>query len=102
MKEWAKSFYSSGAWRKCRKKFLESIDSDFGLCKRCGEAAKIVHHKKYLTLRNINDPNVTLNWDNLEALCKECHDKEHGWNKKEVVSHNEGLMFDSNGNLIRV
>ena len=24
----------------------------------------------------INDPNITLNWNNLELLCKRCHDEE--------------------------
>lgn len=98
MKEWAKGFYQSGAWRKCRKDYLKS---KFGLCERCGKAALIVHHKKYLTPKNINDPNITLNHDNLEALCKECHDKEHEWNKKEKEVLNEGLVFDEDGNILR-
>lgn len=99
MKEWAKGFYQSRAWRKCRDSYIKE---KFWLCERCGEPAKIVHHKKYLTPKNINDSNITLNKNNLEALCKKCHDKEHEWNKKEVVSHNEGLMFDESGNLVRV
>lgn len=36
-----------------------------------------VHHKKHLTPKNINDPEITLNWDNLELLCLDCHRKEH-------------------------
>ena len=36
-----------------------------------------VHHKIHLTADNINDASVTLNWDNLELLCKECHDIAH-------------------------
>ena len=52
------------------------------LCERCikkGEIkpAVIVHHKIYLTPFNINDERVTLNPINLEALCKDCHNKEH-------------------------
>ena len=35
-----------------------------------------VHHKKPITDENINDPKITLNWDNMELLCKQCHDEE--------------------------
>ena len=53
-----------------------------GLCERCLEKglivpAVIVHHKTYITPNNITDPNIVLNFDNLEALCKNCHNYEH-------------------------
>ena len=35
-----------------------------------------VHHKIPLTADNIKNPNVALNWANLELLCKKCHDDE--------------------------
>lgn len=35
-----------------------------------------VHHKKPLTAENLTDPRVALNWENLELLCKTCHDEE--------------------------
>lgn len=38
------------------------------LCERCGEPAKIVHHKIWLTPKNIHEQSITLCWDNLEAL----------------------------------
>lgn len=57
----------------------------------------MAHHKVYITPTNINDPNITLNWDNLEALCQECHNKEHS--AKAPVA--DGLMFDENGNLMQ-
>ena len=52
------------------------------LCERCLARGLIrqgdeVHHKIRLTPENINDPNISLNWENLEMLCKECHEKEH-------------------------
>lgn len=54
-----------------------------GLCEDCMKegrvtAAEEVHHIKFITPENINDPNVTLNWNNLVALCRECHRKRHG------------------------
>lgn len=56
------------------------------VCERCLKRGLIVagskerplevHHKVPLTPENINDPNVTLNWENLELLCKDCHEEE--------------------------
>ena len=74
-----KEFYSSNAWRTCRNSFLANKS---GLCERCLKKglivpAKEVHHKIRLTDKNINDPKIALNFDNLEALCIECHDREH-------------------------
>lgn len=52
-KEWAKDFYKSSAWKKCREGFIKSV---YGLCQRCGKPGHIVHHKEVLTQQNINDP----------------------------------------------
>ena len=96
--DFAKSFYRSQAWKNTRKAYLRSRG---GLCERCLAKglivpATLVHHKVHLTPDNIEDESVTLNWDNLEALCQECHNKEHH-GVEQVV---EGLMFDSNGDLV--
>jgi len=56
-----------------------------------------VHHKTYISPANINDPNITLNWDNLEALCATCHQREH----MEQAITAPGLMFDDQGNLVK-
>lgn len=93
-REFAGNFYKTKAWVKCRKAFMES---KHWTCERCGHRAQIAHHKKYLTPKNINDPSVTLSWDNLEALCCKCHTEEHG-NGSGVP---DGMAFDSMGNLIR-
>lgn len=93
MKEWAKSFYKSKAWKKCRESFLIS---KFNICERCNAAAFIVHHKIYLNPNNINDASVTLNWSNLEALCQECHNKEHM--SKDITV--DECIFDDEGNLV--
>lgn len=95
MKLYAKKFYNSGAWKKCRNGYFQS---KYGLCERCAAPGKIVHHKKYITPENINDPNITLNWDNLELVCQDCHNKEHH-ELHGVTAY--GLIFDDNGNLVR-
>lgn len=52
---------------------------DGGLCEECHMAAGfIVHHKITLTVDNISDPDITLNHDNLEYVCKNCHDNFEG------------------------
>lgn len=94
MKEWARWFYTSKAWRKCRKSFLE--DKHY-ICERCGGAANTGHHKEYLTPKNIHDPIITLNHDNLEALCPDCHSMEHKGGSCIV----NGLLFDDDGDLIQ-
>ena len=97
MKAWAEQFYNSDAWRACREGFSQSKGY---LCERCSrpdnpDVAKIAHHKIYLTKENINNPYIALSWDNLEALCQDCHNKEHhrGERKKRY-------SFDANGNLV--
>lgn len=79
MKEWAAEFYSSDAWKKTRRAYRKSVG---GLCERCldrGEvrAGEIVHHIRHLTPENIHDPKVTLSWDNLQLLCRDCHAQIH-------------------------
>ena len=93
-REFAEAFYRSKAWKQCRRAFFIA---KHGICERCGGPGKIVHHKIYLTPQNINDPNVTLNFDNLELLCQECHNREH--HEMEPVA--DGLRFDENGDLMR-
>ena len=97
LKAWAEWFYNSDAWRACREAFLQSKGY---LCERCSTpddpvAAKIAHHKTYLTKVNINDPYITLSWDNLEALCQDCHNKEH-----HRAERRKRYAFDEAGNLI--
>lgn len=86
-------FYDTKQWKKCRKGFMESKHY---ICERCGGTAKIVHHKKHITGNNVNDMDITLNWDNLQALCIKCHNIIHG--KGGAIA--DGVSFDKNGNLI--
>lgn len=64
-----------------------------GSCERCGAVGEEVHHKKYLTPENVKDKDISVNQDNLELLCKQCHNEEHGRFSSE-------LKFDDEGNLI--
>lgn len=102
-KEWAKPFYNSKQWIKCRKAFIaERISIDGGICQRCKDnLGYIVHHKEELTPNNINDPNVTLSFDNLEYVCKVCHDNEHDFGRGNKTFIREGFTFNEMGELVK-
>jgi 5-methylcytosine-specific restriction endonuclease McrA len=68
------NFYKSPAWLAARELKIVSVNS---LCERCGQVGIEVHHKQRLTVENVNDSSISLNQDNLELLCRECHNKEH-------------------------
>jgi len=93
--EYAKSFYKSMAWRRCRDGFMKS---KCFVCERCGGVADIAHHRRYITPENINNQTITLNWDNLEALCIDCHNREHTATEATAT----GISFGPDGNLIYI
>lgn len=89
MKEYAKEFYKGKQWKKISRLYMEGRNY---VCERCGGVGSICHHKTYLTPRNINKPEVALNFGNLECLCQDCHNKEH------MLKHSIAV-FDSDGNV---
>lgn len=88
-------FYKSRNWQRTRDAYLESRHR---ICERCGGPATIVHHKRYIDAGNVDDPSVTLDFENLEALCQTCHNREHFGQGATAP----GLTFDSNGDLCRL
>ncbi|MCM1213305.1 MAG: hypothetical protein NC331_11370 [Lachnospiraceae bacterium] len=78
--EWAKPFYNSAQWKRCRDAYISKrLSVDGGLCEECHEQpGHIVHHKVALTPDNINDPDVTLDHRLLSYECKACHDRHEG------------------------
>jgi len=92
-----KQFYKSKAWAKARASFIayrQAIDG--GLCQTCGvKLGYIVHHKIWLNDINCNDPNISLNLDNLAYECLECHNKER--DPERIPGR---CYYDSDGNLI--
>jgi 5-methylcytosine-specific restriction endonuclease McrA len=87
MKDWAGVLYNTKRWQRLRKYIWQR---DKGLCQEClkkgiikqGEA---VHHIVELTPENVLDPDVALNPDNLETLCRECHGAKHGKQKRYKI-----------------
>ena len=81
-----KGFYHSGAWAACRESYRRYRG---GLCERCLKNGIVkvgvdVHHRIHLTIDNIHDPTITLNFANLELLCRECHAAEHGQKRYSI------------------
>lgn len=86
-KDYSKRFYKSKAWQYTRDAYAKSAG---GLCEEClrkgiYKPGEIVHHKQELTPDNINNPEISLSWDNLELLCRDCHGKAHGTQKRYKV-----------------
>ena len=102
-REFAKGFYQSEAWHRTRLGYIRHRRSvDGGMCEECGEnPGYIVHHKIHLNQRNINDPEVTLSFSNLEYVCKACHDRLHEYCGREEIRSRK-IFFDSEGNPVEV
>lgn len=70
-----KGFYRTYAWKKKRAQILAR---DRGACQECRKSghysmAEVVHHIKHLQ----DAPELAMSDDNLESVCKECHEKLH-------------------------
>ena len=96
MRDFAKQFYQSDAWKTTRALYINSVDGLCELCLKDGiyKPGKVVHHIKHLSPQNINDDRVTLGWDNLMLLCQDCHAKIH---KKEITTR---YKFNERGEVI--
>ena len=95
MKDFAKSFYLSTAWISARRAYRKQAG---GLCEVCAAKGlivpgQIVHHKIHLTPNNINDPNISLNFQNLQLVCRQCHAEIHGKKKKRFVVDDYGRVI---------
>lgn len=102
MKDYAKSFYHSKRWLVCREGYIQNrVLIDGGLCEVCKKnLGYILHHRVLLTEQNINDPEVTLSWDNLRWECKACHDEEEDHWNDSIGKRKPRAMFDANGQPI--
>ena len=104
MQEYAERFYKSQIWQETARAYKESVG---GLCEKClrrgvYRPAEIVHHKIHLTPANIQTPEISLCWDNLEALCRRCHGEEHSAPKRYKIDPETGRVIlppDSRGKV---
>ena len=87
-------FYKSDAWESCRAAYLAKVG---GLCEECLKQgiytpAVIVHHKVVLTPENITNPEITLAFSNLEAVCRDCHGKVHRPGLRYKIAPNGAVL----------
>ena len=78
-KEFAKKFYSSKTWQSCRNEYAKRRHYLCENCLRKGiyKPGVIVHHKIEIDTITIEKPEIALNPDNLELLCRDCHAERH-------------------------
>jgi len=103
-KAFAKQFYSSKAWQDCRNEYAKRQQHLCEECLRQGiyRPGEIVHHKIHIDPITIEKPEVALNFDNLELLCRQCHYKMHPRekNKKRFFIGENGKVFSNEPPLI--
>ena len=101
-KEYARSFYGSRSWQRCRESYIANrIKIDGGLCESCHmRIGFIVHHKQMIDESNVNDVNITLNHENLQYVCKYCHDRMENHFVREREGPKREVFFDKNGQPI--
>ena len=78
-REFAGNFYKTKQWKKTREEYARSVG---GLCEICWQnglvkSGEIVHHKIHLNESNIKDPKITLAFENLQLVCRDCHAMLH-------------------------
>ena len=110
-REFAKTFYSSKAWQTCRNEYAKRVGLLCENCLRQGiyKPGVIVHHKIELDPVNIENPEISLNFENLELLCRDCHAKIHDlsggrWSKVNEARKTKKLaenryFVDENGRV---
>lgn len=65
-------FYNSPEWRRLSTQYM--VDVAYR-CERCSKIATDVHHKK--PIQTDEGWERRFDYTNLEALCVDCHNKEH-------------------------
>jgi len=104
----AHKFYHSKAWQNVRSIVWNRAH---GMCERCAERgelvpADVVHHKIPLSPENMNDLSISLNADNLIALCDACHTEVH--QELGIGAMNGAkpekprVTFDADGNVVKI
>lgn len=98
---WARIFYASSPWLKCRDSFISKRRAiDGGLCQDCREKlGEIAHHWPVpLTAQNIGDVGIALNHRNLRWVCHRCHDLYPGHGVAKPLT--PLVQFDENGDVL--
>lgn len=93
MRKLRQKAYNNSSWRKLRESYLRQNP----LCEDCLSKGKVtpatdVHHIKSAFRGGEINWNVLLDYNNLQALCKECHGNHHA-KEQGHVSAQDVLEF---------
>lgn len=73
------------------------------MCEVCREEpGYIVHHKIWIDKSNIDDPETTLNFENLRYECLRCHNREERDGSRIPEERMNKYVFDANGDIVPV
>ena len=89
------SFYKSKTWQRVQANYMRQAHF---LCERCKKKglmipAKIVHHKEHLAQGDLKNPEKLYSFDNLEALCLDCHNAEHFKRERRYEIDKQGKLI---------
>ncbi len=80
----AHDLYNSTEFRNLRRELMQTRVNDKGflICAHCGKPILkdyecIAHHEKEVTAANLNNPEITLNPNNLKLVHLKCHNEIH-------------------------
>ena len=92
-------FYRTPRWKQCRVAYIKHRQSiDGGLCEICHRnVGRIVHHRIHLTKDLLDNPDICYGFGNLELVCLDCHNIEHGYYAAPIGTQYD---FDPDGNPI--
>ena len=99
-----KRFYNSRDWKEVRDAYYYSAG---GLCELCGKPGAEVHHIKALTPANYTDPAYAYDFNNLQLLCKACHNSIHEKHYADYRSRHiggavlPGMAFNEQGDIVQ-
>ena len=110
-KAFARKFYSSKAWQDCRNAYAKKRNYLCEDCLRRGiyRPGEIVHHIIELDPVTIERPEIALDFNNLELLCRDCHARRHEHNggrwaevnrkRKEKKEKEQRFIIGKNGEI---
>lgn len=95
------AFYKTWEWRKCREAYFKKAK---GLCERCLakgiiKQGEIVHHIKEMDSETIKNPKLAFGFDNLQLVCRDCHNEIHE-NRKKLSGRSKRYTINELGEVI--
>jgi len=88
---WQIKFYNSKSWRTLRNRIRSTKRMRCDMCGRLIHSKSIVDHIIEIDETNYQDESITLNEDNLQLLCLECHNTKTFQSKINLNLENRNI-----------